>query len=291
MMRSQAAPPQASQPSASAPRQVQSFASDIPSSPPVIYNPQQEMSGFQSPPPQRADGGAALVVDTTSASAAEAAGGAAGGTIGAAEAPAGSQAPSAAGATLGARARAGTLANRSATVPQGTLIPAVIETAFNSNRGGFARAVVSRDVRGFDGSRVLIPRGSRLIGEYRADVAPGQRRALVNWVRLVRPDGVTMTIASPSTDTLGRAGMRANVNTHFFQRFGGALLRSVIDIGTSYATIRGRGSPVVLLPGAAQGATGGDDNQLRPTLTVPAGRSISVFVARDLDFGGAGGRE
>ena len=73
----------------------------------------------------------------------------------------------------GGRVRAGVFANRATTVAQGTLIPAVLETAFNSTRPGLARAIVSRDVRGFDGTRILIPRGSRLIGEYRSDVASG----------------------------------------------------------------------------------------------------------------------
>ena len=71
-------------------------------------------------------------------------------------------------AVAGTRTRAGVLANRATTVAQGTLIPAVLETALDSTRPGLARAIVSRDVRGFDGSRVLIPRGSRLIGEYRS---------------------------------------------------------------------------------------------------------------------------
>ena len=48
-----------------------------------------------------------------------------------------------------------------------------LETAIDSSRPGFARALVSRDVRSYDGSRILIPRGSRLLGEYRADVTPG----------------------------------------------------------------------------------------------------------------------
>src|SRR3546814_10492126 len=67
------------------------------------------------------------------------------------------------------RSRAGSMSNRSTTVPQGTLIPAVLETAFNSTGSGFARALVQRDIYGFDGARVLIPRGSRLIGEYASD--------------------------------------------------------------------------------------------------------------------------
>ncbi len=125
--------------------------------------------------------------------------------------PAGGSAPTpvtVVGSTATPRVRAGVFANRSTTVPQGTLIPAVLETALDSTRAGFARAIVSRDVRGFDGTRVLIPRGSRLIGEYQSQVSPGQHRALVNWVRLIRPTGVTMAIGSPASDTLGRGGHR-----------------------------------------------------------------------------------
>jgi type IV secretion system protein VirB10 len=228
-----------------------------------------------APPPARVTGDPALVVDTTAGQGPDAAAATAG-----TEAAAGG----AASALLGTRSRAGVLANRTTTVPQGTLIPAVMETAFNSTRPGLARAIVSRDVRGFDGTRVLIPRGSRLIGEYRSDVAPGQRRALVTWARLIRPDGVTIAIGSPATDPLGRGGIRANVNNHFFERFAGALLRSTVDVGLTLAA-GAANAPVILVPGSL-GGRGPEiqPTQVTPTLTVPAGASISVFVARDLDF-------
>ncbi|MES1202256.1 MAG: TrbI/VirB10 family protein, partial [Pseudomonadota bacterium] len=71
---------------------------------------------------------------------------------------------------------AGDLANM---VPEGAMIPAVLETALNSDLPGFTRAIVSRDVLSFDNSKVLIPRGSRLIGQYRSAVALGQSRAFV----------------------------------------------------------------------------------------------------------------
>jgi type IV secretion system protein VirB10 len=175
-------------------------------------------------------------------------------------------------------------------VAQGTLIPAVLETALDSTRPGLARAIVSRDVRGFDGSRVLIPRGSRLIGEYRSEVAPGQRRALVIWTRLIRPDGVTIAIGSPAGDPLGRGGIRARVNSHFFERFAGAILQSGLDIGVNLAS-RAGGSTVVVLPGGAQ-SLGQivQPSQITPTLTVRQGTSISIFVARDLDFTGVENR-
>ncbi|HST36154.1 MAG TPA: TrbI/VirB10 family protein [Allosphingosinicella sp.] len=244
------------------------------------------------PQPQRIGNEAALVFDAGVA----ASGGAAGAAEGAA-APAADAANAAAGPAPqgGGRARAGVFANRGTTVAQGTLIPAVLETALDSTRPGFARAIVSRDVRGFDGSRVLIPRGSRLIGEYRSEVAPGQRRALVNWTRLIRPDGVTIAIGSPAGDPLGRGGIRARVNTHFFERFAGAILQSALDIGVNLATgLANDGDTVVVVPatGAVQQSTSQiiQPAQITPTLSVRQGTSISIFVARDLDFTGVEAR-
>lgn len=185
------------------------------------------------------------------------------------------------GGVAGGRASAGVLANRGTTVPQGTLIPAVLETALDSTRPGLARAIVSRDIRGFDGTRILIPRGSRLIGEYSAQIESGQNRLLVNWIRLIRPDGATVAIGSPAADTVGRGGIRASVNSHFFERFAGAILQSALDVGVALAS-RSVDSSVVVFPGMQ--SLRPTTPQIRPTLTVKAATSISIFVARDLDF-------
>lgn len=216
--------------------------------------------------------GPALVIDTGTPAASQG---------GAGTAPA----AAASGPQWGGRARAGTLANRSNTVAQGAMIPAVLETAFNSTSAGMARAVVSRDVRGFDGSKVLIPRGSRLIGEYGKEVAAGQNRAVITWTRLIRPDGVTVALDSPATDTLGRGGIQARVDTHFWTRLGDALLGSVTNIGSGLATRAATGSVIVSMPGTVQqSAPPAQSNQVIPTLSVKAGTSISIFVARDLEF-------
>jgi type IV secretion system protein VirB10 len=186
------------------------------------------------------------------------------------------------------RRRAGAFANRSTSVVQGTLIPAVLESALDSTRPGFVRAIVSRDVRGFDGARILIPRGSRLIGEYESDARSGESRALVNWTRLIRPDGATVAIDSPAADPLGRNGVRARVDTHFFERFGGAILQSILDIGVNAAARAVESPTVIALPGSFGGVASQriQPQQVTPTLTVKRGTSISVFVARDLDFTG-----
>lgn len=179
------------------------------------------------------------------------------------------------------------------TVPQGTLIPAVLETALDSTRPGHVRAVVSRDVKGFDGSRVLIPRGSRLFGEYRADLSPGQNRAFVRWTRLVRPDGVAVDIDAPAADALGRAGIPGRVDRHFLESFGSALLQTTLNLGGAVARRSMGDTPVVVaVPGSLEpGAASGSGAPVQPTLHVAAGVSVTVFVAQDLHLPVAGARQ
>jgi type IV secretion system protein VirB10 len=252
---------------------------------PVIqYIPQPQPTPAVTLPPQppRQSNGPTLVFDNTAAS--PPSGGPASG------APAGSGDSGGLSAAFGgnqavSRVRSSLFANRGTTVAQGTLIPAVLETAFDSRRPGFARAVVSRDVRGFDGTKVLIPRGSRLMGEYRSDIQPGQRRALINWTRLIRPDGVTIAIGSPAADTLGRGGVKGHYDSHFFERFAGAILMSALQVGVNLAAQDSGGTNIVVgSPVTSSLAPLLESSRIVPTLTVPAGTSISVFVARDLDF-------
>ena len=247
--------------------------------PQIVYAPPQAQT-VRAPEPVRADTSAVLVVDQGTQTRRDAVERGAPGEPGA-------RTPQQAQPRDTSRARASALANRSTTVLQGTLIQAVLESGLDSTRAGFVRAVVSRDIRGFDNSRVLIPRGSRLIGEYGADNSAGQKRALINWTRLIRPDGVTIAIGSPVADTVGRTGVRAQVNTHFFERFGGAILQSILDIGVNVASREIAGGTIYAFPGSSITAQAIRPQQITPTLTVKPGTSVSVFVARDLDFTGA----
>ena len=186
------------------------------------------------------------------------------------------------------RSRATPMRNLHATAPQGTIIPGVLETAINSDLPGFTRAVVSRDVLSFDGKAVLIPKGSRLIGQYKSAVALGQSRAFIIWTRVIRPDGVSIQIGSPGTDELGRGGLEGQVDRHFFRRFSGSILLSVLNAGV--ASIGRTPSTQISIgsPGAAAGlatsAVQGD--AIPPTIKVAQGEAINIFVARDLDFAG-----
>ncbi|ESQ74121.1 type IV secretion system protein VirB10 [Asticcacaulis sp. AC402] len=182
--------------------------------------------------------------------------------------------------------RAWRIGDPSKVVPQGAVIPATLETAINSDLPGYTRAVVSRDIRSFDGTAILIPKGSRLIGQYKSGLTSGETRAFIVWNRLIRPDGLSIQLASPATDDLGQAGMSGKVDSHFAKRFGSAILLSVVN-GLSSAAGR-NGSTIVI--GSSSGATGvigealSNDIKIPPTIKVPQGASIQVFTARDLDF-------
>lgn len=172
--------------------------------------------------------------------------------------------------------------NPRTTVTQGTLIPAVLETAIDTDVPGYVRAVVSVDVRSFDGNSVLVPRSSRLIGQYKSGLQAGQKRAYVIWTRLIRPDGVSVNIGSPAVGFAGDAGLPGKVNTHFFERFGSALLLSVVG---GLSAIGGNTGVVIAGSGqSAAAAAVGQGGQIGPTVRVRPGQPIRVFTARDLDF-------
>jgi type IV secretion system protein VirB10 len=187
--------------------------------------------------------------------------------------------------------RATVLRNPSTLVAQGTVIGAVLETPVDSTRGGPVRALTLEDARGFDGVRVLIPKGSRLLGESSGDVHSGQSRVLITWTRLIRPDGVTIRIGSPASDSLGGAGISGHVNNHTFAKISNAVLQTALIAGAEVAARPSGGGVFVGLPSQVVTTTGqtflvpGSDLN-HPTITVRAGAPIMVFVAHDLDFAG-----
>lgn len=177
-------------------------------------------------------------------------------------------------------------------IPQGAVIGGVMETALNSDLPGFARAIVQRDVRSFDGSTVLIPAGSRMIGQYKSGIAQGASRVFVLWTRLIRPDGVSIELASPAVDDLGRAGIGGKVNRHFLQRFGGAVLTSVLSAGINAAAASASSGSTILVGSSGQAANlanlASQNADIPPTITTKQGAAVRIFVARDLDFSRVG---
>ena len=127
-----------------------------------------------------------------------------------------------------------------ALVPQGTIIQAVLDNAVQSDLPGMVRATVKEDVFSFDGRRVLIPAGSRLIGDYKSGLATGQTRVFIVWTRLLRADGVSVQLGSIGGDALGRAGVAGFVDEHYVERFGSAILLSIAGAGAQYLSTLGQ---------------------------------------------------
>jgi type IV secretion system protein VirB10 len=187
--------------------------------------------------------------------------------------------------------RAEVIVNPSNTVVQGTMIQAVTETALDSTLPGAIRAIVSEDVHSFDGTRVLIPRGARLIGRYRSDVALAQSRVMVAWDRIILPDNQTVEISAFGGDELGRTGTTGFVDTRFALRFGSAALISLI--GALPAAAAGQIEDEAAADIAKDvGADLGDSTQsvmqdylaISPVIHVDQGTRITVMVDRDLEI-------
>ena len=176
---------------------------------------------------------------------------------------------------------------------QGKLIDAELETAINTDLPGQIRAIVSAPLYAEQGREPLVPPGSRLNGVYNSAVRKGQVRVFAIWNRLIRPDGIEITLDSAATDALGRAGMAGETDNHFAEIFGMSALLSIIGAGASSAGVSGdarynsadayrnevqqsfaRTADRVLEPYA----------NIPPTNTIAQGERIKVLLNRDLNF-------
>ncbi|WP_425644257.1 type IV secretion system protein VirB10 [Agrobacterium leguminum] len=185
--------------------------------------------------------------------------------------------------------RAGTLGNRDFIVAMGTSIPCVLETALSSDQPGFTSCVINRDVLSDNGRVVLMEKGTQVVGEYRGGLRRGKKHLFVLWNRAKTPKGVIITLASPATDALGRAGMDGYVDTHWWERFGSAILLSIVGDVTSYTNSQLRDSDVdaqnTTSAGQQAAAIAVEQSiNIPPTLMKHQGGLVSIFVARDLDF-------
>jgi len=181
------------------------------------------------------------------------------------------------------------LPTRRLLLPKGAFLDCTLETALDSTLPGMTTCILATDTFSADGRVVLLERGTKLVGETRGQVRQGSARVFVLWTEARTPDGVVVPLASPGTDELGRAGLSGEVNRHFFERFGAAILISVIDgaIQAAVAAQHEGGSTVVVDPSASTDimtevlrSTVG----IPPTVVKPQGDRIQVLVARDLDF-------
>jgi type IV secretion system protein VirB10 len=185
--------------------------------------------------------------------------------------------------------RAARLPNRNLLVTQGTSIPCVLETAMSSDVAGFVSCVVVRDVMSDSGNVVLMEKGTQVVGEYRGNVRRGSKRLFVLWTRAKTPTGVIAALASPATDALGRAGFDGDIDTHFFERFGSALLLSVVNDASSIGRQQLQDSSIQInnttsATNSAAAIAVEQSINIPPTLNKNQGELVNIFVARDVDF-------
>ena len=195
------------------------------------------------------------------------------------------------GALPSAITQAEVIANPSNTVIQGTMIQAVMETALDSSLPGQTRAIISEDVFSYDGSRLLIPRGSRLIGRYRSGIEIAQKRVTIAWDRIVLPNNQTVQISSFGGDALGRSGVTGFVDTRFDERFGSAALISIISAAPSVAAAQVEDETTAdVLEDVGDDLADATDSvigeylAIGPVIYVDQGARVTVMVDRDLEI-------
>lgn len=185
--------------------------------------------------------------------------------------------------------RARVLPTQQLLLPKGAFIDCTLETAIDSSLPGLTTCITATDTFGADGKVVLLERGTKLVGETRGEVQQGMARVFVLWTEARTPTGVVVPLASPGTDELGRSGLPGVVDRHFMDRFGAAILISMIDGGIQAAAqSAGHGGGTVIYN--PTNATDVVTEILKSTVNIPPtvrkqnGDRIQVLVARDLDF-------
>ncbi len=196
--------------------------------------------------------------------------------------------------------QASVLQNPDMVITEGTMIPCTLQTAIDSQLPGLVTCVVPIDIRGSTGNVVLLDRGTKIVGQMENGLLQGQNRVFVDWTRAETPDHVIVTLDSPGSDELGRAGLPGEVDNHFWDRFGGALMLTLVQGGLQAGTLAaaGNGNSNSTSQQAALGFVYAAQSNgqsvantalansinIPPTLTKNQGDTVSLIVAHDLDF-------
>jgi type IV secretion system protein TrbI len=177
------------------------------------------------------------------------------------------------------------------TLMAGSIIPASLVTGLNSDLPGFVIGQVTENV--YDtvtGRHLLVPQGTKIVGKYDSVVAFGQKRALVIWQRLIRPDGSSLVIDNlPATDEGGYAGLEDKVDYHTWQLLKGIALATLLGVGTEVSISNSENDIISAIRQSAQENTNQAGQQfvqrqldVQPTLTVRPGLPLRIIVHKDL---------
>lgn len=182
-------------------------------------------------------------------------------------------------------------------VQAGTIIQATLITGINTTLSGSVIAQVRQNI--YDtvtGKYLLIPKGSKLLGEYDYRVFPGQTRVSMAFTRLIRPDGSSILLGRPnSADLAGHSGLEGDVNNHWGQILGASTISTILSFGAGMASDRAsvsgqnyQNARQSAFSSAGQGIARVGENitnraiGIPPTITLPAGYQFTVIVKKDM---------
>lgn len=180
-------------------------------------------------------------------------------------------------------------------IASGTIITMNLRTGINTDLPGMVVAEVSQNVYdSLTGTELLIPKGTRLLASYDSNVSWGQKRALVIWTEMIRPDGYVLRLPGfPGVDKAGYAGYHDRVDNHTWELIGSAFLASIMDLGASEIINRTSDNNLTLSQAIADAinpleSAGQDylDKQmnLQPTLTIRPGRTVKLIVNQTISL-------
>jgi type IV secretion system protein VirB10 len=193
------------------------------------------------------------------------------------------------------------ISNPDGLLVRGTYIRCILETRIISDFGGYTSCIVTEPVYSINGHNLLLPKGSKMLGQYGAG-EPTSRRLQVVWDRVTTPTGLDVTLVGPGIDTLGSSGHPGQYDAHWGNKIASALFISLLSDAFKYAaaeygpetTTVGLGSGIVTqqpfesntaqsIQQLAQQAV--EKSGRRPaTLTISQGTVLNVYVAKDVDF-------
>jgi type IV secretion system protein TrbI len=175
----------------------------------------------------------------------------------------------------------------------GSIIPAALITGIRSDLPGLVTAQVTQNVYDSPTGRILlIPQGSRLIGDYDADVAFGQSRVLLSWNRLILSDGRSIVLErQPASDPRGFAGLQDGTDYHWGGILRAALVSTLLGIGGEVSSGSDDNIARALRRGSQDSINRTGEQivsrelNVRPTLTIRPGFPVRVLVTRDIILG------
>jgi type IV secretory pathway VirB10-like protein len=173
---------------------------------------------------------------------------------------------------------------------QGQRFNAVLTHAIHSDLPGMVVAELGQTIYGYQAYIPLLPKGTRLIGQYTNRLNIGDTRLYIAWDRAITPMGIDIQLGSLATDRLGQTGLGGDVDTHFWETFGTSSLLSVMAIGASnlseeqgeFSNQYQQGVTDALMDTSTMVLH--DRLWRKPTIHINQGEIIHVMVTQDLDF-------